>query len=329
MIRGLVLGKFLPPHAGHLHLIEVARALCDRLTVVVGTLASEPIDGALRHMWMTELCGPAVDVVHLADENPQDPSETPDFWNIWDASLRRVLPALPDRVFASEPYGARLAELFAARFIPVDLARAAVPITATAIREDPETHWRHLPRLVRPYFARRVSVFGPESTGKSTLAARLANAHGATLVPEIARAILEARGEPLEADMPLIARAQAAFEDAAARGDRPLLICDTDPLATSIWSEFLFGRIAPEVAALGDRDYDLTLLCDVDVPFVADPVRYLPDQRRAFFDRCRDELERRGRRTAIIGGDWDSRFALASAAIDTARTSWRRRRGTS
>jgi NadR type nicotinamide-nucleotide adenylyltransferase len=322
----MVLGKFLPPHAGHLHLIEVARALCDELTVVVGTLAGEPIDGALRSRWMIELCGPGVRVVHLVDENPQDPAETPEFWAIWNTSLRRVLgDHLPDRVFASEPYGAHLAEILRARFIPVDFNRAAVPISGSAVRADPERHWRFLPAPVRRHYARRVCVFGPESTGKSTLAAALAAHFGATLVPEIARGILEHTGEPVEADMPLIARAQQAAEDATAAGDSPLVICDTDALTTALWSEFLFGRVDREVEALAARDYHLTLLCDVDVPFVADPVRYLPERRHDFFDRCRAELERRGRTYAIIRGDRDTRLATS---IDRVQTLSRTRRGT-
>ena len=47
-VHGLVLGKFLPPHRGHVHLCEVAQRMCDELTIVVASLAAEPIDGGLR-----------------------------------------------------------------------------------------------------------------------------------------------------------------------------------------------------------------------------------------------------------------------------------------
>src|SRR5262249_341183 len=147
------------------------------LTVVVGSLAGEPIPGALRHRWMSEIF-PGVRVVHLTDENPQDPSEHPAFWDIWRESLLRVLPARPDYVFASEPYGPRLAAELGARFVMVDAARETFPVSGTAVRADPLAHFRHLPRCVRPYFVKRVSVFGPESTGKSTLARRLAAHYG-------------------------------------------------------------------------------------------------------------------------------------------------------
>ena len=136
MTRGLVLGKFLPPHAGHQYLIEFARAWADEVTVVVGTLKRESIPGELRFRWMRELF-PSVEVIHLTDENPQDPSEHPDFWAIWKASLLRVLRHPPDVVFASEPYGAPLAKVLGARFVPVDLGREAVHVSGTQCREQP------------------------------------------------------------------------------------------------------------------------------------------------------------------------------------------------
>jgi NadR type nicotinamide-nucleotide adenylyltransferase len=317
MTTGMVLGKFMPPHAGHLHLVDFARAFVDDLTVVVGTLAREPIPGSLRHAWMRELF-PDVRVVHLTDENPQDPSEHPEFWHIWRASLLRVLPHAPDYVFASDVYGAKLAEVLGARFVPVDPTRSAVPISGTLVRADPLVHWEHLPRPVRPYFVKRVCIFGPESTGKSTLARRLAAHFHTVHVPEFARSWLEAAlGQVTREDMPLIARGQLAAEDALAREANRLLFCDTDALTTAIWSEALFGACDPRIRAHADeRTYALHLLLDVDLPWVADPVRYLPNERRALFQRCEDALRRAGRPYAVIRGDGDARFHAAVAAVE-------------
>jgi NadR type nicotinamide-nucleotide adenylyltransferase len=317
MTTGMVLGKFLPPHAGHVHLVDFARAFVDDVTVVVGTLAREPIPGALRYAWMRELF-PAVRVVHLTDENPQEPSEHPEFWDIWKASLTRVLPYAPDYVFASDAYGARLAEILGARFVPVDPTRSAVPVRGTLVRADPLRHWEHLPRPVRPYFVKRVSVFGPESTGKTTLARRLATHFQTVHVPEFARTWLEAAGGRVTPkDMPIIARGQLAAEDALAREANRVLFCDTDALTTAIWSEALWGSCDPWIRARADESrYALTLLLDADVPWVADAVRYLPNERAAFFARCEDALRRVGRRYAVIRGDWDARFDAALHAVN-------------
>jgi HTH-type transcriptional repressor of NAD biosynthesis genes len=316
--RGMVLGKFLPPHVGHMHLVEFARGFVDEVDVVVGTLAQEPIPGALRFAWMKELF-PWARVLHLDDELPQEPSEDPRFWELWRESLLRVLEGQrPDYVFASEAYGHRLAEELGARFIPVDPARSAVSVSATQIRADPRAHWEQIPRCVRPYFVRRVCVFGPESTGKSTLTQRLAERFETSFVPEYARTWITAFDrDPALEDMLRIARGQVASEDALARNARGLLFCDTDPLLTTLWSEALFGQVDPALHALASqRSYDLYLLTDVDVPWVADRVRYFPEERRSFFEGCRGALEKAGRRYVLIDGDFDAREEKAVRAVE-------------
>ncbi|HGG57580.1 MAG TPA: transcriptional regulator [Nannocystis exedens] len=319
MSRGLVLGKFMPPHAGHLFLVDFARRMVDELTVVVGTLGSEPIAGELRYRWMCELV-PGSEVLHLTDENPQDPSEHPDFWGIWRRSLLRILPRRPDVVFASEPYGQRLAAELGASFVPVDLERQALPISGTAVRRDPWAYWQYLPACVRAHYVRRVSIFGPESTGKSTLAAQLARRYGTVAVPEYARTWLKSQKHGCKLEhMELIARGQGAAEDALARVADHLLFCDTDPLATAIWSEALFAEVPAALMRMrvnDVRDYALAFLLDVDVPYIDDPVRYLPEKRQEFFERCAAELRRAGRSFVVLRGDWSARWSRACAAID-------------
>jgi NadR type nicotinamide-nucleotide adenylyltransferase len=312
----MVLGKFMPPHAGHVYLCEFARRWVDDLTIVVGTLESEPIPGPLRFAWMRELF-PFDRVVHLTDENPQDPSEHADFWAIWRASLERVLPAKPDVVFASEAYGEKLADVLGARFVAVDPARSVMPVSGTAIRTNPLEHWDYLPRCVRPHFVRRVSIIGPESTGKTTLARRLAERFQTVWVPEWPRTVLERRGGALEGlDWADLVRGQSASEEALARDANRVLICDTDPIVTPLWAEALLGACPSgvRVAARGRR-YDLTLLCDADVPWVADEVRYLPGQGAAFFAQCEDALRREGRATTILRGAWAARESLAAELV--------------
>lgn len=313
---GMLLGKFLPPHLGHVYLAQVARQYVRSLSIVVCSLEREPIPGALRHGWMRELF-PDAHVLHLTDELPQEPSEHPDFWRLWREALTRILPERPDFVFASEAYGAPLAEVLGARFVPVDVARAAVPVSGTAIRADPMKHWAFLPAPVRPYFVRRVCVFGPESTGKSTLARELAEALGTVWVPEYARVHLEAQGGRIaEADIARIARGQVASEEALARQAQRVLVCDTDLLSTTLWSDALFGACPEWIRAEANRrPCDLYLLTDVDVPFVPDPVRYLPQARRAFFERCQEALQSRGLPYVVLSGSWDERRQRALEAV--------------
>jgi NadR type nicotinamide-nucleotide adenylyltransferase len=314
---GLILGKFLPPHQGHQYLFDFAQNYVDRLIILVGTLESEPIPGHLRHAWVEEMA-PRAQVLHLTDENPQYPHEHPDFWRIWQDSIRRLVPNGPDYVFASEDYGFKLAEILGAAYIPVDHARELVPISGSELRSDPLKNWRYLPPCVRPYFVRRVCIVGPESTGKSVLARRLAEHYGTVHVNEYARGLLSLRGDQVDREVfPLIARGHAASEDALARQAQMVLFCDTDLIVTTIWSEAFFGDCPQWIRDWADeRTYDLYLVADIDVPWVDDPQRFLPNQRPAFLARCRSELEKRGRPYVMVGGDWEERFRQAIQAVD-------------
>ena len=95
-----------------------------------------------------------------------------------------------------------------------------------------------------------------------------------------------------------------------------MLFQDTDPLMTAAWSMMLFGERNPTLDAFRDTG-DLYLLMNVDLPWVVDEVRMFPDRadQLRFFDLCRAELERRGVRWVMIGGDGDQRFDAAIAAI--------------
>ena len=319
----LVFGKFLPPHAGHLRLLDAAREVGGQVAVLVCSLAREPIPGALRAAWLRELV-PWATVVHVTDENPQEPREHPDFWEIWTATLRAHCPLPVRYLVTSEAYGDELAPRLGLQHVCVDQARVAVPVSGTAIRNAPARHWQHIPAPVRAFALKRVVVTGPESTGKTTLAERLAAHFGTTWVPEFARPYLERRNAErgttavcLEEDIEPIARGQLETEEAAARVAERVLFCDTDLIATRIWSEHYFGRCAEWIQqAARTRRYDLHLQLDVDVPWVQDPLRDQPDRREHFRDLFRSELRAHGCRVVEIAGSWDERFGHAVAVVE-------------
>ncbi|WP_428263775.1 AAA family ATPase [Haliangium sp.] len=323
-VRGMVLGKFMPPHLGHVHLVDFARAYCDEVAVVVEKVVDEPIPSELRLAWMQEMF-PDCHLVHLVDLNPQEPAAHPRFWDIWRDSLRRALPWPPDVVLASEDYGPRLAEVLGARFVPVDRDRRALtvgdgPLSGTAVRADPMGWFDALPRVVRPYFVKRVRIVGPESSGKSTLARALARRFDTVWVPEYAETVIRLHdGRIDEADLVEFVRGQVADEQALARSARRVLICDTDAVTTLVWSRLLYGRVAPALAAAVEaaaaRPYELTLLCLPDVPFAPDVHRVGPDTRARTLDLLRDELGARGVDAVELSGDAAAREARAAAAI--------------
>jgi NadR type nicotinamide-nucleotide adenylyltransferase len=318
--RGFLLGNFMPPHAGHVALCRMAAALVDQLTVMVCTLDSEPMPSGLRAAWMRGLL-PGITVVHHDRDMPQQPSDHPDFWPIWRRAIRRAHPEPIDYVFGSEPDLARLAEELEARPLPVDLGHRAFPISSHEIREDPAGNWRHIPGPVRPWYQKRVVVFGAESVGKSSLADRLAALDDGPVVAEYGRIYEGTRGDGPWSAVELIelARRHEAHRAAIAPWGGPVLIEDTDPLLTAVWAQMLLGERVPELEARPMAD--LYLLLDADVPFVQDGIRYFADGggRRRFQGLCEEMLERIGARYERITGSWPERDRQAQAAVERLR----------
>lgn len=163
-----------------------------------------------------------------------------------------------------------------------------------------------------------IVLHGPESTGKSTLAAQLA-AHFATVwVPEYGRTYCETHGTDLTpADLVAIMEGHVAARLALQPAAHGLLIQDTDPVMTAAWSMMLFRHRMAELDAFIDVGA-LYLLMDIDLPWIGDEVRMFPrreDQRR-FFELCRAELVRRDLPFVTISGDSEARFAAALGAIE-------------
>ncbi|MES2176793.1 MAG: AAA family ATPase [Gemmatimonadota bacterium] len=313
MMHGLIIGKFLPYHAGHAHLIRAARARVDRLTVLVCSIAAEPIPGGVRHRWMHGE-HPDCTVLHVSEELPQTPEEHPSFWARWLDVIARHAGHV-DVVFTSEMYGDELAARLGARHDCVDLARHTVPISGSAIREDPMATWDFLPRAARPWFARRVVLLGPESSGKTTLARTLAEEFETVWVPEYGREYCEAGRPALDLTLPdfeAIAWGQAAMEDAAVFDANRLLICDTDLLTTCTWSDLILdARPAWLTQAARSRHYDLALLLDGDVPWVDDGTRVLDMRRAEHSRRLRAELRAAHQPYVRLGGTFAERTATA------------------
>ena len=325
---GLVFGKFLPLHEGHVYLMNFAQQSCHRLTILVCTLPNEPIPGEVRFQWVKKMF-PDANVVHHNVVIPQYSNEHPDFWNIWKRSIEKFCPGEEfDALFGSEDYGWKMADVMGIEYIPVDRDRALVPISGTEIRKNPLKHWQYLPVEVRPYFVKRVAIVGPESTGKSTLTKALAKHFETSYAHEYARSLLDdyakhteyEDGEVRLEDISTIARGQIATEDALARRARKVLFCDTELTTTTFWSDFYFKTCPAWVKQeAARRTYDLYLLLDVDVPWKKDPLRPMSDlkKRRQFLAWWEEKLTLEHRPFVKIAGSWDQRFELARNSVET------------
>lgn len=164
----------------------------------------------------------------------------------------------------------------------------------------------------------RVSITGPESTGKSRLAEQLAGHFNAFYVPEVSRTYLARIGRPYNFDdIAIIAREQLALENETAAGTKGLVFCDTDLLVCKVWSLFKYGKCDPWLERMTDEHrYGLYLLCAVDLPWEFDPLREHPGQRDDLFAMYRDELEAMNADYAIISGIGEERLIGAVAAVN-------------
>jgi len=160
MTTGLVIGKFYPPHRGHKHLIESARAQVDRLTVLLCVHEDQTVPGDLRRAWLEEI-HPDCEIVAVPDTLPEEPLA-------WAKFVLDTFGRAPDVVFSSEDYGTPFASAMGATHVMVDRDRIAVPVSGTAVRNDPFAQWDFLEPCVRAYYAKRVVVMGAESTGNTT-----------------------------------------------------------------------------------------------------------------------------------------------------------------
>ena len=165
-----------------------------------------------------------------------------------------------------------------------------------------------------------IAVTGPESTGKSALSKQLAEAlPGAVVVPEYARSYLESLPRKYTAaDVEYIARRQLALERKMLSAKPRVLVCDTDLLVIRVWMEFVFGHCPRWIVnASAGRQYHLSLLTDIDLPWEADPLREHPDQRKVLFDLYQHHLKALGRNFKVIRGSGHTRLENALSAVNS------------
>lgn len=162
-----------------------------------------------------------------------------------------------------------------------------------------------------------ISIVGPESSGKTTLAQALANRFHAPWVEEYARAYLSGRPTYDETDLDTIARGQLALEESALKDAPPVLVLDTDMLVIQVWWREKYGgapdRVEATIRAQRDRAY---LLVRPDLPWEPDPLRESQHDRERLFEVYRDALADRGAAFGIVGGAGHTRLRSALESLE-------------
>lgn len=169
----------------------------------------------------------------------------------------------------------------------------------------------------------RIALFGPECSGKSTLARKLAEHFNEPWAAEYVREFFDAHDGDIQArDLSAIARGQIANEEMAVNRARRLCFCDTELITNTLWADLLFPGQCPawirEAAEQRSRHYAIYLFCENDIDFVDDGQRCFLDEagRRRGRDLWHAALTDRKLTFVEISGSLDERLARAIQSLE-------------
>jgi HTH-type transcriptional repressor of NAD biosynthesis genes len=308
MSRGLVIGKFLPLHQGHIALINFAAVRCDELIVSMSVASDDPIDPVLRLSWLQQVFQNNENIRIFSIEDNFDDTSLPlqERTKIWADFIKRTYPHI-DYIFSSEHYGDTFAENLKAKHVSFDPDRRAIPISASRIRQAPFQYWEFIPEVVRPFFVKKFCFYGPESTGKSVMCNLLASRFDTTCVPEVARELITTNDFSLE-DIIRIGEAHYNRIIEKAKIANKILFCDTDAITTQIYSQHYLHEVPQVLFELENKmHYDHYFLFDIDVPWVSDGLRDLGEQRQEMFNIFKSALDDRKINYTLVRGSYAQR----------------------
>ncbi|MBQ4819786.1 ATP-binding protein [Aquimarina sp. MMG016] len=169
----------------------------------------------------------------------------------------------------------------------------------------------------------KVVLFGPESTGKTTLCKQLADYYKTEWVPEYMREYLQEKWDESKEvctydDLLPIAEGQMNWENESAKKVQNILFCDTNLLELKVYAEVYYQGKVPEVLNKISLEnvYDLYLLTYIDTPWTPDDLRDKPNEREEMFFRFRASLEKYDLPYIVLKGDQKTRLQKAIISID-------------
>jgi len=307
----------MPIHQGHIALIDFAARHCDELIVSLSYTAHDPISSELRFSWIKEIFEDrsTIKLAMVKDDFDDESLPLLQRTKVWSDFIQRTYPAV-DILFSSEKYGEPFAENLGALHKSFDQERKMYPVSATRIRQKPFQYWDFIPAVVRPYFVKKICFYGPESTGKSTLTVRMAERYQTEFVPEVARELINSNDFTVE-DIIKIGYAHFQRIEEKSKIANKILFCDTDAITTQIYAR-QYLNVVPDVLYEVEKKvkFDLYFLMDIDVPWVADGLRDLGQQRETMLKVFKEELIQRGIPFILVKGTHRQREEIVEKEID-------------
>jgi HTH-type transcriptional repressor of NAD biosynthesis genes len=319
-ITGMVFGKFMPLHTGHIKLIEFGAQQVEKLIVLVAYKRDEPIDGQLRYARVKEQFKDRADIIvrYLDCTDMSDSKEADrEVSREWASYLNTTFPEVKI-LFSSEAYGDFVAEYGKLKHIMYDEPRATTPVSATMIRNDPVAYRDYIPKHIQPYFVKKVCIVGTESTWKSTITKRLAEYFATSYVTEAGRDLVPDTFACTMEDLNGVAEEHARRIKTLKEEANKILFMDTDLTITRSYGRFLFYRdlkVAPWVEA--ENKADLYLYMDKDCPLVQDGGRLEEEGRTALDISHQKTLADSNITVHHLNGSREEKFEKAIALIST------------
>jgi HTH-type transcriptional repressor of NAD biosynthesis genes len=330
---GITVGKFMPFHLGHKHMIDTALDSLDRLIVLVSGREDDLIPLSVRYHDLCETYKDRLNIVIIShvDQSPQvtsvDENGTvldTEFQNYWVNTFKRFRPT---HFVSSDWYGKTMAELLGIRWFPVDPKRETYKISGTEIRNNFAKHFDMLTDVVKPRYIKKIAIVGPESVGKSTMTKMLAGHFNGIALPEYGRIISEVKNNDLDLeDFHHIIHAQRSMVRRAASSLRyPFVFTDTEAATTYLYSKiYLDEKLVENLGNLYDdeyykQDFDLYLLLAPTVKWVDDGTRVMPntEERWKFFNDLKEYLDWHKYEYVIIDEEsYDDRWESAKSTIE-------------
>lgn len=320
--RGLTLGKFAPLHKGHQFLIETALSEMDELTAIIydcPETTSVPL--CVRADWIRKLY-PDVRLIEAWD-GPVEVGDTPEIRKRHEDYILKHLNLRGfTHFYSSEFYGEHMSVALGAVNRTLDRGRTLMPVSGTEIRRKPFDFREYLHPLVYRDLITNVVFLGAPSTGKTTLAAKLAQSFESVWMPEYGReywATHQINRRLSAAQLVEIAQVHLAREEDLLQQANRYLFTDTNALTTYVFSLYYHGTAAPELSALADgaaSRYDLVFLCEPDIPYDATPDRSGDANRQVMHERIVGELARRKIPYFTLRGDLDARVGRVKRVLE-------------
>lgn len=304
---GVVIGKFMPLHEGHVYLIEFAKNFVDELTVLVDNLPLHVDTMNLKdRVDIVSARFPDVIVKGIDEVTFQEPEESPVFWEAWRDYIVRNVGYKPDYIIGSMDYIKKLGEVIGCEYIMVDKARTIYPISATIIRnaidayldgnqEDFLNVKKFIPNVTNDYLTKDIFIVGGESTGKTTLAKKLAQEYKTINVPEYAIDYIAEKGSDISPnDMYNIVRGQLALQNTVLKESNIFCFHDTDAISSKIWYRKFFGNGGIEFFdnIINKQKDGFYVLLSPSIPWVDETYRYFENEvdRNWFHNEFKKEL---------------------------------------